>query len=175
MSFIALRENPVQRVGFLYAILLAGRGGSMGVREVGRLRGGLLYTACGSGDSYTVPFENFILFRFIQVFGERSRFDVDAVLIQLFSKVLGTEAALFHVSKCRIKGSDSLSERHFVVAFERLFLVLEIGKFRQNAADSLSIGFDYRFILSTSFSRRVRGSPIPGRAGRSPTFCSCKT
>ena len=112
----------------------------MGVCGAGSLGCGLLYAARGSGESYTVPFENFILFRFIQVFGERSRFDVDAVLIQLFSKVLGTEAALFHVSKRGIKGTDSLAERHFVVAFERLFLVLEIGKFRQNLAYSFGIG-----------------------------------
>ena len=151
MSFIDLRENPVQRIGFLYAILLSGRGGSMGVREVGRLRGGLLYTACGSGDSYTVPFENFILFRFIQVLGERSRFDVDSVLIQLFSKFLGAEAALFHVSKRGIKGTDSVAKRHTEVAFKRLFLVLKIGKLRYNLAEDFSIGRHSVFIPFDGF------------------------
>ena len=112
----------------------------------GRLGCSLLYAACGSGDSYTVPFENFILFRFIQVLGERSRFDVDAVLIQLFSKFLGTEAALFHVAKSRIKGADGFAERHFVVALERLFLVLKIGKFRYDLADSFGIGRHSVFI-----------------------------
>jgi len=67
----------------------------MGVRGVGRLGGGLPYAARGAGDSYTVPFENFILFRFIQVRGERSRFDVDAVLIQLFSKFLVLKPRFF--------------------------------------------------------------------------------
>ena len=125
---------------------LAGRGGSMGVRGVRGLGCRLLYAACGSGDSYTVPFENFILFRFIQVLGERSRFDVDAVLIQLFSKFLGTEAALFHVAKSRIKGADGFAERHFVVALERLFLVLKVGELRYNLAEDFSIGRHSVFI-----------------------------
>jgi len=149
---------------------LAGRGGSIGVCGAVSLGCRLLYAARGA----RLALLGHILRHIVHVLGERGEFDIHSVLLQLFSDFSGGEAALFHISKCRIKGADSLAERHFVVAFECLFLVLEIGKFRQNLADSLSIGFDHRFILSTSFSRRVRGSPIPGRAGRSPTFCHAK-
>ena len=105
-----------------------------------RVGGGFIYMTGGASFAPTVPLDVFSLLRFIHVLGERGRFDVDAVLVQLFSYFFDLEAALLHALKRRIKGADSLSVGHFVVAFERLFLVLEIGKFRQNLADSLSIG-----------------------------------
>ena len=119
----------------------------MGVRGVGRLGDGLPYTACGSG----LALLRHLLLHIVHVLGEGGELDIHVVLLQLSSDFSGGEAALFHVTERRIKGSDGFAERHFVVAFERLFLVLEIGKFRQNPADSLSIGFDHRFILSTCF------------------------
>ena len=103
------------------------------------------------GDSHTVPLEYCILLRFIHVLGERSRLDVDSVLLQLFSDFSGGEAALLHIAKCRIKSADGFAKRHFVFAFERLFLVLKVGKLRYDLADDFSIGRHNVFIPSDVF------------------------
>ena len=112
----------------------------MGIRGGDVLGGGLLYALGGAEFAPTVPFEALPVLRFIHVLGERGGFNGDAVLIQLCSKFLGAESSLPHTLKSRIKSADSIAERHTVVAFERLFLILKVGKFRQNLADSFGIG-----------------------------------
>ena len=121
---------------------LAGRGGSMGVRGVGGLGCRLLYAASGAG----LALLGRLLRHIVHILGERGEFDIHSVLLQLFSDFSGGEATLFHIAECRIKDADSLAERHFVVAFERLFLVLKIGKLRYNLAEDFSIGRHSVFI-----------------------------
>jgi len=119
----------------------------MGVRGVGRLRGGLLYAARGARLALLGHF----LLHIVHVLGEGREFDVHSVLSQLFSDFSRGEAALFHIAECRIKGADGLTERHFVAAFERLFLVLKVGKLRYNLAEDFSIGRHSVFIPFDGF------------------------
>ena len=121
---------------------LAERGGSMGVRGVSGLGCRLLYAARGAG----LVLLGHLLLHIVHVLGEGREFDIHSVLLQFFSDFSGTEAAFFHVAKRRIKGTDGLTKRHFVVAFKRLFLVLKVGKFRYNLAEDLSIGRHSVFI-----------------------------
>ena len=87
----------------------------------------------------------------MHILGEGREFDIHSVLLQFFSDFSGTEAAFFHVAKRRIKGTDGLTKRHFVVAFKRLFLVLKIGKLRYNLAEDFSIGRHSVFIPFEDF------------------------
>ena len=77
LEFFDLRENPVQRVGFLYAILLAGRDGSMGVRGAVSLGCRLLYAARGA----RLALLGHILRHIVHVLGERGEFDIHSVLL----------------------------------------------------------------------------------------------
>ena len=126
---------------------LAGRGGSMVSRRSGGLGCRLLYAACGAG----LALLGHLLLHIVHVLGEGREFDVHSVLPQLFSYFSGGEATLFHVAKRRIKGADGFAERHFVVAFKRLFLVLKIGKLRYNLAEDFSIGRHSVFIPFDGF------------------------
>ena len=87
-----------------------------------------------------------LLRHIVHILGERGELDIHSVLLQFFSDFSGGEAALFHVAERGIKGADGFAERHFIVAFKCLFLVLKVGKLRYNLAEDFSIGRPSVFI-----------------------------
>ena len=115
---------------------LAGRGGNMGVRRAVSLVCRLLYAARGA----CLALLGHLLIHIMHILGEGREFDVHAVRSQLFCDFSGGEAALLHIAERRIKDADGFSERHFMVAFERLFLMLNLGKLSYDLAENFSIG-----------------------------------